>query len=532
MALLTVENLTFTYEGGDIPVIKAVNIAIEEGEFVVIAGISGSGKTTLLHHMKRQLTPNGKSTGHCYYEQRLLSELSSNEEASAIGIITQRPYEQIVTETVWHELAFGLENLGYPTLSIRQKVAEIANYLGISQLFHQKIENLSGGQQQLVNLASVLITMPKILLVDEPTSQLDPVTSTAFLKKLHQINEDLGITIIMVEHRLDTLLPLIDRLIIMDNGEIISDTKPRQLDSKLHIHPMFLAMPSVMQLAVKLGATENYPLTVKEGKTYIKKCPHLTILPRTIPIKVKPLLTLKEISFRYQRQQLDIIEEADFTIYEDEIVAIIGANGAGKSTLLKIIAGHYKVYKGKYFYQNKKVKTYKDLPQIAYLPQQPLALFTKNTLQEEYHEIKLLYDLEIAYLTEIVQQFDLASLLDRHPRDLSGGELQRAALAKLVLIKPKVLLVDEPTKGIDAYMKQWIAKYFLQLQQQGVTIVIVTHDLDFVAEVATRCGMLFDRKIIAINTPHAFFQQNKFYTTAINRIIPKSISVNEIIPLS
>ncbi|PIC82864.1 ABC transporter ATP-binding protein [Sporosarcina sp. P1] len=533
MAILTVENLNFHYE--EHHVLQDISFSIKRGEFVTLFGPTGSGKSTLLKMVKREMRPNGKLSGTVYFNGEKIDELPVSTTATAIGYMMQNPDEQMVMEKVWQELAFGLENMSVSTEDMQQKIAEVASFFGIQNWLHNSISDLSGGQKQLVNLAAVLVMEPDILLLDEPTSQLDPIAASEFLTLLEKINRELGMTILIVEHRLEELLPVCDRVLFMENGSLLYDTTPKAIGNFLLEHPMLDALTTAMRVYYKLGFRDETPITVREGMDFIRQYPP-AILPMG-PVKKKhpPLITVKDVYFRYNRKSDDLLADMTFTVHRGEIFTIVGGNGVGKSTLLKLLAGLHKPYAGKVWMDNVVPDKWKG--NIVLLPQNPQALFMHSTVKEELtHAVpvqKLPKEQRESAVSGMMKQLHIEHLAKRNPFDLSGGEQQKTALAKLLLHKPDVLLLDEPTKGMDVLSKREVTELIRTLQKQNITTIIVTHDIEFAAEVSTRVGMLFDKSLIAINNPKTFFTSNRFYTTAASKIarglFPYAITAEDIV---
>ncbi|PIC70768.1 hypothetical protein CSV77_07565 [Sporosarcina sp. P16b] len=533
MAILTVENLNFQYE--EQHVLRDVSFSIKRGEFITLFGPTGSGKSTLLKMMKREMRPNGKLSGTVYVNGEKIDELPASTTATAIGYIMQNPEEQIVMEKVWQELAFGLENMGMSTVDMQQKIAEVASFFGIHNWLHVSISDLSGGQKQLVNLAAVLAMEPDILLLDEPTSQLDPIAASVFLTLLEKINRELGMTILIVEHRLEELLPVCDRVLFMENGSLLYDTTPKAIGNSLLEHPMLDALTTAMRVYYKLGFRDETPITVREGMDFIRHYPS-AILP-TDPMRKKhpPLITVKDLYFRYNRKSDNLLADMTFTVHRGEIFTIVGGNGVGKSSLLRLLAGLHKPYAGKVWIDEVAPSKWKG--NIVLLPQNAQALFMYSTVKEELiHAVpvqKMPKERRETTVSSMMKQLHIEHLSKRNPFELSGGEQQKAALAKLLLLKPDILLLDEPTKGMDVMSKKEVTELIRTLQKQNITTIIVTHDIEFAAEVSTRVGMLFDQSLIAINHPKTFFTSNRFYTTAASKIarglFPYAITAEDIV---
>ena len=515
MELLKIENLTFTYPNTLSPAIKGVNLTVHEGEFTVLCGATGSGKSTLLRLLKRELSPTGDISGSIYYKETNITELSSNISASKIGFVMQNPEHQIVTDKVWHELGFGLENMGLPQNEIALRVCEMASYFGIESWFEKSVSELSGGQKQLLNLASVMAMQPDILILDEPTAQLDPIAATDFINTLKKLNTDFSVTVIIVEHRLEEVIPICDNLIVLKDGVVTHNGDPRTVIKQLEEDDDILsAMPSSVRLYHSLRGKGSCPLTVREGRRFLQDNfgNKITSLSDEKYVHNKnAVLEFKEVFFRYERNLPDVLKGINLSVYENEIFCILGGNGSGKTTTLNTAAGLIKAYSGSVKVFGKKIKEYKNQTLykecLSMLPQDVETVFLKNTVNEE------LSGVDTGELP-----FDISHLLDKHPYDLSGGEQQLVALAKVLAAKPKLLLMDEPTKGLDTIKKAQIINILKQLKQNGVTVVIVTHDVEFAAECADRCALFFRGNIVSVDRPCEFFSNNRFYTTAASRM--------------
>lgn len=527
MAHFNIENLTFSYAAAKgRHSLENVSLKVEQGEFLVLCGKSGSGKSTLLRHLKTVLTPNGKRTGEILFRGVPLSKVSDREQAAKIGFVMQNPDDQIVTDKVWHELAFGLESLGCDQKTMRARVAEMACYFGIQDWFHRDVCNLSGGQKQLLNLASIMAMQPEVLILDEPTSQLDPIAASDFLNTVRKINRELGTTVIITEHRLEDIFPYADRAVVMDGGKVIADDAPRNVGKLLYEqhHPMFTAMPTPVRVFYGAAGVGECPLTVREGRSWLSKAfpqtPQYPAIPAPeLSEETAPsALSLKELWFRYEKDSPDILRGVSAEVPKGSLYAILGGNGAGKSTTLKAICGICKPYRGKVTIFGKSIDKYKNREMfshcLAMLPQDPKSLFVKKTVREDLEEMTK----DKADIDRIAALCQITELLDSHPYDLSGGEQQRSALAKVLLTQPKLLLLDEPTKGIDSFFKETFAEILANLKKQGITIVMVSHDVEFCARYADLVSMFFDGQILTTDTPRRFFGSNSFYTTAAHRM--------------
>ena len=528
------KNVSFSYPEQENKALRNISFKVSQGEFLILCGPSGCGKSTLLRHLKACLTPHGVFEGEIEFSGKPLNEIDEKAQAQEIGFVMQSPENQVVTDKVWHELAFGLESLGYDTPTIRRRVAEVAAFFGIENWFYKNVTELSGGQKQLLSLASVMAMSPKILVLDEPTAQLDPIAASDFLALLGKINRELGITIILTEHRLEEAFPFATRVIVMEQGEIICDDIPEKVG--LHLREkdngMFLAMPTAMRVWAGVETKLSCPISVRNGSDFLtQRNKEKEILPlaeeKTHSYSDEIMLECDDIWFRYEKDLPDVVKGLSLTLHKGEFYALLGGNGAGKTTSLKVVSGLRFAYRG----------TVKTNGRVGMLPQNPQALFVKRTVREDLYEalngVKIPKEEKDEQVARVVALCSLSDFLDRHPYDISGGEQQRTALAKVLLTAPDILLLDEPTKGFDAEFKVVFADIIDKLLAQGVTILMVSHDVAFCAEYAHRCGMFFDGNIVAEGTPREFFSGNSFYTTPANRmarhLIPEAITVDDVV---
>lgn len=544
MEILSIKDLTFSYPNKENFALQNVNLSINSGDFVVVCGQSGSGKTTLLRMLKKEIAPYGEKQGAVFYKGEDVEKLDDKISAQKIGFVFQKPDQQIVTDKVWHELAFGLESLGYDSDYIRLRVGEMANYFGITSLFRKKTTELSGGQKQLMNLASVMAMSPDVIILDEPTSQLDPITANDFITTLKKINDELGLTVIIIEHRLQEVFPIADKVAVMEDGKVICYDTPRNVCEKLSNHPMSQGFPSAVRIWQKSGSKGECPLTVKEGRNFI----NLNFSERKLPLRntipnTEDIITLKDVFFRYEKGGNDILSGTNLSIKKGEHFCILGGNGSGKTTTLKILAGLLKPYRGKVIIDNNKMtkKTTADFNRlgVAMLPQNPESVFLKSRVIDDYTELCKIKGIEKSdyedKINSVAEKLGIKDLLENHPYDLSGGEIQKCALGKVLISEPKILLLDEPTKGVDAYSKIALSKIFQEIKSDDVTIITVTHDVEFASIVADRCGLFFDGEVLSSLVPQEFFSKNNFYTTASSRIsrdkFANAVTVDDVVSL-
>ena len=533
MALFTIENLTFSYPEQTVRAIDDLTLTVPEGAFVVLCGPSGCGKSTLLRQLKPALAPHGVRSGRILFRDTPLEDVDARTQAARIGFVQQSPENQIVTDKVWHELAFGLESLGEDTPTIRRRVAEMASFFGIEGWFHKDVTELSGGQKQLLNLASVMAMQPDVLILDEPTSQLDPIAASDFLAVLGKINRELGTTVLLTEHRLEEAFPLATTVAVMDGGRLLCTGTPAEVGQRLKAmgHRMFLAMPAAMRIWAAVESDAPCPVTVREGRDFLQEfASHKPLLPLTEEPKQpkhEPVITVEGAWFRYEENSPDVVKGLDLTLGRGEFLALLGGNGAGKSTTLKLLSGLKKPYRGDIVVSG----TLGMLPQnLNLICRRKPSARTCLKFSSATSWPKRQTGGAVGGPDGLAMPSD--TLLDRHPYDLSGGEQQRAALAKVLLLQPEILLLDEPTKGLDAEFKQLFAEILRALLAQGVSLLMVSHDVEFCARYAHRCALFFDGSIVTEASPRAFFSGNSFYTTAANRIArplePQAVTAEDV----
>lgn len=581
MAAIEVRNLSFTYPTGSGKALDDVSFEVHQSEFVVVCGKSGCGKSTLLRQLKKNLVPYGEKSGAAYYEGSDITELDDRINASEIGFVQQNPDNQIVTDKVWHELAFGLESLGLDNAAIKRRVAEMASFFDIQTWFRKDVSELSGGQKQLLNLASIMVMQPKVLILDEPTSQLDPIAAGEFLKIIYRINRELGTTVIISEHRLEELFTMADKVMVMDGGRILTMDTPWQVGDVLagssaeDRHPMFYGLPAVMKIyyqcrkagipGLMKDGTELAPLTIRDGRLWLEdilkdksftsaqleaaKAAFAAEAEKDAEKNAKAgsntalkddIINVKNLWFRYDKNSQDVLRGLNLKAREAELFCLLGGNGVGKTTTLKAISGQILPQSGSITIDGKKVQksNLKELfhGTLAMVPQNPQALFTELSVEEELLEavyyLKMPDEEKAAKIEKMLDTMEIAHLRKAHPYDLSGGEQQRLALGKILLLEPKILLLDEPTKGLDPFFKITLAGVFKKLTNAGVTIFMVSHDVEFCAEYGDRCAMAFDGDVVSVGTPTEFFAGNSFYTTAANRIVrrwfPEAVTWEEV----
>ena len=588
MNLVEVKDFSFSYPECSHKVLEHVNLKIKEGTLNVICGRSGCGKSTLLRQLKTVLAPAGNTSGQILYRGVSLKDTDHRTQSQEIGFVMQNPDNQIVTDKVWHELAFGLESLGYDNATIRLRVAEMASYFGIQQWFYKNVVELSGGQKQLLNLAAVMAMHPSLLILDEPTSQLDPIAASDFLETVKKINRDIGTTVLLTEHRLQDIIPYADRIFVMDEGGVFMEGTPREIGTALgrEKHGMFLSMPVPMQIYGETRSHLTCPLTVSQGRQWIRdyieekgitkeqiqqanqrlagsthaqdnKLPGETAGSEGKGILAglksrnhtpEPAIQMKGVWFRYEKDSPDVVRDLSLEVKKGEFYALVGGNGTGKSTTLSLLSRVHQPYKGRIYLEGKDLRSFKDnqlyCGYLGVMPQNPQSIFLKKTVLEDLYSViggkkeKLSKEYNLSMKKEkaiegIVSLTHLNGLLDRHHYDLSGVEQKRLSLAKVLLLRPKILLMDEPTKGMDAEYKEELGGILKKLQSHGMTIFMISHDVEFVAEYADTTGLFFEGNIVTSKKTRDFFAGNNFYTTAANRmargLFPEAVTGKDVV---
>ena len=544
MSTIEFKDVHFRYPLAETNALDGVSFSVDESDFVVICGKSGCGKTTLLRHMKKNLSPYGEFSGSVTYNGKEIIELPDRISAAEIGFVQQNPDNQVVTDKVWHELAFGLESLGFDNRTIKRRVAEMASYFNIQTWFRKDVSQLSGGQKQLLNLASIMAMQPKVLVLDEPTSQLDPIAASEFLRTVQKINRDLGTTVILSEHRLEEAFTMADKVMVMDKGKVLAYDEPRKIGRMLagsggdDRHPMFYGLPAMMKIYQSAENGDDSPLTIREGRLWIDSkvgdayregVPEPTKAAAADTVKTSaadPAIIVKDLWFRYDRRSQDVLRDLNFTVDKGQLFCVLGGNGVGKSTTLKVVSHILKQQRGKVTVNGT----------LAMLPQNPQALFTEISVEDEMmealHDSRESDEVKVRKVLDMLGTMEITHLRKSHPYDLSGGEQQRLALGKVLLLDPEIILLDEATKGLDPFFKISLARVLKKLTDAGKTLFMVSHDIEFCAEYADTCAMFFDGQIVSVGKPHEFFPGNNFYTTSANKMardhFPDAITWEEV----
>lgn len=465
MPAIEVRNLSFAYPGADAAVLERLDWSVPQGAFALLVGGTGSGKSTLLSLLKPEIAPAGERTGDARVLGENVADMDVRASAERVGYVFQDPENQIVCETVWHEMAFGLENLGVSRDEMRRRVAETSYFFGLEDWLHRDTDTLSGGRKQLLTLAAVLALRPRVLLLDEPTSQLDPVAEKNFLHALFRVNRELGCTVVVATHQPRPMLEYATCAYRIEDGRVRDVVDRASLGSREGLLALDSCRPTQ-------GAATSAAAAIREGW------------------------------FRYDRAGGWVLRGLDVTFSAGAVHAVVGGNGCGKSTMLSVLAKTAKLQRG---------RMVRGTASAALLPQNPKALLVAETVRDELMEWASACGYDEAAAQEQTARLGLAGLETRHPYDLSGGQRQLLALAKLLLIGPELLLLDEPTKGLDLASRCIIARALREHAQDGGTVVIATHDFDFAEQVSDDVAMMFDGEIACMEPPADFFADNVFY---------------------
>lgn len=417
--------------------------------------------------------------------------------AHQTSYVWQNPEGQIVTDRVEYEIIFGLENMGMTKERMRRRLAEIVTNFGLEDLMKRDTMDLSGGEKQFLNVASCMAMNPQLLLLDEPTSQLDPIAARQLYDMIHHISEEYGTTIIIAEQRLEDIVPFADNMLVMEKGMVVAQGTPRDIYADLRGTKYNAFFPTYMKLFA--GRTV---LTKKEARLALEQeyaSQQEITLPQVEKDEPLSFIECRNLSLRFEKNGKDILAKCCCKIPKEQITCLVGGNGSGKTTFLRVLAGLLLPYEGKI----------KGLPQsMQYLPQNPLYLFMEDTVAGELSGIE----------EELQAPWQLSEFAQRHPADLSGGERQRLGLCKILSQEAECYLLDEPTKGLDFPMKEILMKRLQELKQHGKTILVVSHDMEFTARLADLVAMMFEGEIVVMERTRDFFEGNQFYTTAMHRI--------------
>lgn len=525
---IEVRSLSFAYPGADAAVLEGLDWVVPQGAFALFVGGTGSGKSTLLSLLKPEIAPTGECAGELRVLGENVADMDVRTSAERVGYVFQDPENQIVCETVWHEMAFGLENLGMSRDEMRRRVAETSYFFGLEDWLHRDTDTLSGGRKQLLSLAAVLALRPRVLLLDEPTSQLDPVAEKNFMHALFRVNRELGCTVVVATHQPRPMLEYATRAYRIEGGrvcevadiaslghreELFSGEAPGRGASRRAKNGVFNSISGQLGSLDPRGGAPGAKKGLKSGKSAEFEVQILSQDDSGVPSRVGggrilqkmhggSATTLSEGWFRYDRAAGWVLRGLDVTFSAGAVHAIVGGNGCGKSTMLSVLAKTVKLQRG---------HMERGAASAALLPQNPKALLVAETVRDELMEWASTCGYDEAVARERAASLGLSGLDGRHPYDLSGGQRQLLALAKLLLIGPELLLLDEPTKGLDLASRRIIARALRDHAEAGGTVIMATHDLDFAEQVADDIAMMFDGEIACMEPPADFFADNVFY---------------------
>ena len=534
--MIKIENLSFSYGKSPGPALRDVSLEIGDGEFVVLAGPSGGGKSSLCRALNG-LIPHfygGTITGRVTVDGVETIKSSTRELAERVGFVFQDPENQLVSLDVEREVAFGLENLALPRDLIAKRLEEALDALGIAGLRRRQLNELSGGEKQKVAIASVLALHPAVLILDEPTSELDPKGAEDVLSVITRLNDELGLTIILVEHRLDRVLQYADRLIVMEAGQIAVDGPVREVMTRDYqkLADTGIGIPPVIRLFQELRTPEDtgdVPLTVKEGRAQLGKLIRKDRKPpppsHEESTKTMPVIKVEHLSHSYPTGQT-ALRNVSLTIGGGEFVAVMGRNASGKTTLVKHLNRLLEPTEGtvRVMGRDTRQATTAELArEVGFVFQNPNDhLFADTVAEEIAFTLKQLgYDApEIARRTdEVLTQFRLTEYRGHYPRNLSGGEKQRVALASVLAAQPRILVLDEPTRGLEYHLKSELMQFLSEYRRQGNTVILVTHDVEIAAEYAARVVILSEGKVVVDGEKHDVLAQALLFSPQINRLL-------------
>ncbi len=500
MEIINIQNLTFSYPNTNTPAVSSITFTANEGDLVILSGYSGSGKTTLLKCMKPEITPNGKIDGEILYKGNNITDYTPKEIASDVGYLFQNPYSGVVTDRVISELAFSMESLSYKQELMNRRIAEIVAVMGLNDMIDKSTNELSGGELQLVNLASILVTEPKVLLLDEPTAMLDPIAEEKFMSTIKKINKELNITIIYSTHNYNNLLDIADRLLVLDSGHMIANDTPKEALINLLDNGHKDLLNVYLRAWNNYGKNGSLPINMSELKDYLRNnYKKIDYKPdKEDIIETETVVNIKDIYFRYNRNSKDVIKSLTLSVNKGNVISILGGNGSGKSTLLSMLYSSRKPYKGK-------IKLIGD---TSIMPQSVELIFTKDKVKD------MLNDDAISLASDFYDKYK-----NSHPYDLSGGEKGLLGFLTAISKPHDILLLDEPTKGMDNQQKLILKDYILKIKEQGKTVITVTHDIEFAAHVSDKIGMMFDGNIVGEASPLDFFKDNIYYKPFISRVM-------------
>ncbi|GGM28044.1 putative HMP/thiamine import ATP-binding protein YkoD [Paraliobacillus quinghaiensis] len=519
-AVIKVDHLTLSFEDyPEKPVLDDINFELKAEENLLILGPSGCGKSTLTHCLNglypREL--DGELTGDVFIKTKSIHEYSHGEVSHSVGVVFQDPETQFCMFTVEDEIAFGLENKGILPSEMENIIDSVLDLINMTAYKTRKITTLSGGQKQKLALACILAMEPDILVLDEPTANLDPVASLEFIKTIHQLQQQKNFSLIIIEHQLDGWISLIDRCLMLNNkGQVFYNGNLRD-GVNVHRHTLEqqgIWIPTPTRIALEIEKQldhtfDNLPLTVDELASYP--------LPNNIFLahinRRSTQLALKAEELIWTKKSTTIINEIDINLYEGEFITILGANGSGKSSLSKLIAGIEKPNKGAIHLYEKSLNEWKERDlrtKIGYVFQNPEHQFITDSVYDEVAfslRVRGLHEEDINHqVTTILQQCQLTGFEESHPYTLSQGQKRRLSVATMIVDNQSILILDEPTFGQDANSTKQLLSLLKERNETGTTIVMITHDMELVQQYADRVVVMEDGKIALDTSPKQLWE--------------------------
>jgi energy-coupling factor transporter ATP-binding protein EcfA2 len=518
--MIQFQDLTYAYPNSSTPVLKDLSLQVEEGEFLLVIGASGAGKSTLLRCLNGLVphfyggTFQGKVSvaGH----DPLLEE--PRGMSAVVGFVLQDPESQFVVDSVEDELAFAMENHNLEQAVMRKRVEEVLDQLNIAHLRHRRISTLSGGEKQRVAIGAVLTLQPQVLVLDEPTSQLDPQAAEEVLTTLQKLNADLGLTIILSEHRLERVVQYVDRILYMPgNGQTPMVGKPDEILRQVELTPPLINLAKELQW-------QPLPLTIKEGRRFARHL-QLPLGEMQPPVEeyeestVRPVINVQNLWFSYNGQEA--LRGINLSVREGEFLALMGRNGSGKTTLLKHLLGLLRPQEGRVELWGEDIKgqdTEDIARRVGYVPQNPSSLLFADTLRDELDFTRRSHGLKTGDYDDLLKALHLEQYADSYPRDLSSGERQRAAMAAILVTEPETILLDEPTRGLDYYQKRALVEFLSAKQEEGKTMIMSTHDVELVAQCADRVVILGEGQIVVDGPAPKVMSKSMVFSSQINKL--------------
>ncbi len=532
--MIRLRGLTFYYGDATKSALQDVNLEIDDGEFILVTGPSGCGKSSLCRCLNG-LIPHfygGKIAGRVEVQGLDVTKHSTKELATMVGMVFQDPENQLIAMDVEREIAFGLENLAFSRDVIAKRMEESLDTLGIPHLRYRQVHELSGGEKQKVAIASVLALHPDILVLDEPTSELDPKGAEEVLSIVERLNDELGITVVLIEHRLDRVVHLVDRMIVLDGGSIVADGNPRDVLDRIETAKVGVGVPPIIRVVQGLRAkglsVGDIPLTVKEARSMLDgvfRDVDKSALSRVETAKGKPIVDIERLWYVYAEGPT-AVKNISLKIFEGEFIAVMGRNASGKTTLVKHINGLLKPTKGQVIVDgiDTRKATIAELAQeVGFVFQNPNDHLFADTVEEEiaFTLKNLGYEGKEAAsrVDDMLEMFKLKDYRRQYPRSLSGGERQRVALASVLAAHPKVLILDEPTRGMEHRLKGELMRFVKDYRDRGNAVILVTHDVETVAEHADRVILLSEGSIVVDGPRHDVLSQALLFSPQINRLV-------------